>query len=517
MKSDVYTITQDYEIEPGIFVPVLDLEVEELFLRQYNNTGDYIGQVTGVSIGQARFRFDHEEGNFQMWKTAYPDANADNRVDYWHGGATSYRYLTDESLPYLPNTGGILSGVLDMSGNAIGNLPNPAGDTEPETKGSANSKFMKLSGGSFTGDINMSSNKIENLPNPGSDGEPETKASAEEKFFKIEGGILGGDIDMNGNYIDNLGAATDPAHPVRLTDGDGRYIKKGSPSPSPVEAMQIYNQLIFRTLPYLAKDPSHAAHPVHKFFMESYVRQVMNSLNPSAYQQSGNIIRIIPSGVVETNAVYRTLSNGISSASGYATAVRNMIIEIHGGGTDTYPAVDLDFNLLPPGIATPYVHIVGKGNGIIIRVSQDTYEGTAGTNIIGNVIMDSEAEEADVTFINKIFYGVKFSNTFGSGSPVYNFEGCTFLGGCSTAVPCTFDTDCKGTVYDLVNNRPINLVTDKLLEIPTDINSSNVPTGSGWTPDTELFYGTNGALMGEPIGWLPFKMNGVNYKIPYYL
>lgn len=346
----------------------------------------------------------------------------------------------------------------DAQSKIIKNLAAATADGEAVNKGQvyskseADAKYLPLAGGTMSGNIFTNGHAITGLDAPATGTEPETKDSAEAKYLPLAGGVMGGDIDMNGNFIDNLPAPADQKHPLRQQDGDTRYAKKGAYG-DPVEAMQIYNQFIFRKLPYLIDDPSHAKHPVSLLYLDNAIQALLTGLNPSAYQQSGNIIRVIPSGVQETNKVYKTLALAMTNAESFAAVDRPMIIEIHGNGTGT---VETDYNLLPVGTAEEYIHIVGKGNGVILRAAEDTYDGTAGGNIISDIIFDNENEDAVTDFTNKIFYNVKFSNTFGSGNPRYNFTGCIFLGGCSITTAYTF-TSCKGEIKDLANDYNILL------------------------------------------------------------
>lgn len=398
----------------------------------------------------------------------------------------------------LLKSGGTMTGNIAMGSNRITGLPTPAANDQPETRGSADARFIKLTGGTLSGPIDADGQRILQLPNPGTSGEPETKGSGEAKYVQKAGDTMTGPLNV-------LPASAD-AHAMRRSDGDGRYIKKEASG----TAEQVFSQLIFRLLPYLIDNPTHARHPTSRNFVENYCQALLASINPSAYQQSGNIIRLIPSGVVETDKVYREMVFALDKAEDLADSDRHMIIEFHGNGTGSTAG---SYQMLPSGVAEPYVHIIGMSQSVIMGVSEATYEGIAGANIISNLTIDNYNEDAETTFENKVFYNVKFQNTFGSGSPAYHFIGCVFIG-CSITVPYTF-SECKGGMYDLANDQPI-ILAQALANIIDDIDPGNTPDGSGWTPSSEQYYGTTDALLGQPAKWIPIKMDGVDYLMPAY-
>ncbi|MBK9333837.1 MAG: hypothetical protein IPM96_15880 [Ignavibacteria bacterium] len=362
-------------------------------------------------------------------------------VDDSFGGDEGREIFRTDDL--LLKAGGTMTGNIAMGSNRITGLPTPAANDEPETKGNVSANYLKLTGGTLSGPINADGQRITALPNPASSGESETKGSAEAKYLQMAGGTMTGNLTV-------LEAAGDN-NPVRKVDADSAYAKKGA-NLDPVETMQIYNQFIFRTLPYMILAPTHVMHPANRLFVENYCTALLSSINPSAYQQSGNIIRLIPSGVVETDKVYREMVFALDKAEDLAASDRHMIIEFHGNGTGSTAG---SYNMLPSGVAEPYVHIIGMSQAVIMGVSEANYEGTAGANIISNLTIDNYNEDAETTFENKVFYNVKFQNSFGSGTPVYHFINCVLIG-CSITTVYTFTT-CKGDIYDLALDRHILL------------------------------------------------------------
>lgn len=214
---------------------------------------------------------------------------------------------------------------------------------------------------------------------------------------------------------------------------------------------QVLGHVNFRTYPPTSSIAATAlAHLTRRQDMINYVQEVLNGFNPSAYQQSGNIVRCIPSGTQETNKVYRTLSASLTNAASFADATRRMVVEMHGtGDSDTNLT---DATLLPAGSADDYVDIICKGQ-CIVRVAEDTYTGSFDRSIIVGATFDNEAENAVTYWENKIFVDCNFINSFGSGSPIHDFDTCVFKN-CTISTGYTF-VDCVGDLKDATTGQPV--------------------------------------------------------------
>lgn len=302
--------------------------------------------------------------------------------------------------------------------------------------------ILMKSGGAMTGVLDMNGQRITNLPDASSDGEPVKRGYGDGRYLQKSGGAMAGVLDMNGQKITNLPAPTGNTEPLRVLDGlDKRQ--------TATEAQQVYSAVVFRSSVVRLTEPTGLLQLVNRKFVEEYVTRVLQGYNPSAYQQSNNIIRVIFSGVQEDNKVYRKLEEAIIAAALFATSSRHMIVVIEGNGAD---GLLPNHNLLLTGY-DPYIHICGGGPGITLRVAEDIYNYTAlGENIISNVILENENEAAVTNFSNVIFYGVEFKNLFGAGS--FTFENCIFLGGCSFGESVTVElTDCIGELTSTHNNK----------------------------------------------------------------
>lgn len=96
-KSIVIPIIKKVTVSGTSNLLQLDTTIANAFLRRFDDAGVYAEEIVGVSLGDANFQFDIPEGNYQLWKAAYPDATAGNRLDFWHGGAGKYRRIQDEA------------------------------------------------------------------------------------------------------------------------------------------------------------------------------------------------------------------------------------------------------------------------------------------------------------------------------------------------------------------------------------------------------------------------------------
>jgi len=400
LKTVVYTITQkiETELEGQLrWVTILDLSVSNLWLRKYANAAigveaTYLGETIGTPLGLASFSFDIEEGNYQMWKAAYANLDQNNRVDLYHGGAFRYKYEVDESLPYMKK-------ITDGSG----------------TYWAAESLEVR------SGNSVALTNENTLITKEMADGSYLTSAQLLDSFYT--------EAETNNLLL------------LRLDK------QLGAPM------QDIYSQVYFRepNVPYVMLDPSHLKHATNKGWVEAHVNTRLASISSTAFQQSGNIIRVIPSGTQENSRVYRTLEAGISQAASFASATRQMIVVIEGEGVDG--ATLLNFNRLPVGTANPYIDVIGKTSGTVVIVSEDTYTGTAGTDIMANLTFDNVNADAFTTWINRTFYNCRFTNLGGPANGFHAFTNCLFYN-CSTNNANTYDTACKGDIVNSITGAP---------------------------------------------------------------
>ncbi len=323
--------------------------------------------------------------------------------------------------------------------------------SEDTTFGGANGKsiindtdILKKSGGTMTGDINMDSHKITNLPDPASDSEPVKKSYGDGRYLGKAGGTMTGDLNMGTKKILGLPEPASNEEPLRVTDGASRYIGKAAG----ISAQEVRSVVHFLSSTYTHIQPTNLLQVANRKFVEDYVNLYIQGL-VTTDQQSGNILRVLFSGTQEDNRIYTTMASALAKASEFAAADREMILFVEGSGVDD--AVETNYNLITPGTTDPYIHIIGVNRSVVLRVAEDTYT-AGGGNIISTVITDNENEDASTTFEEWIFINVKFTNSFGSGTPSYAFDRCTFLN-CSYEGVTVTATNCKGELFDSGNNR----------------------------------------------------------------
>lgn len=130
--------------------------------------------------------------------------------------------ISTEITKYLPKTGGIMSGSIDMGGKRILNVGTPSINNDAATKGYVDNaiaditpvdKYLPLSGGTMSGFINMGNNPISNVPLPTGDFYVANKkyvdnavADVSSDFLPLTGGALTGQltIDLSGTTDEAL-------------------------------------------------------------------------------------------------------------------------------------------------------------------------------------------------------------------------------------------------------------------------------------------------------------------------
>lgn len=318
------------------------------------------------------------------------------------------------------------------------------------------------SGGTMTGDILMGSNRIKQLPDPADNDEPETKGRIAGFISQIAtdisnaigtallkaGGTMAGNINMNNNRITDLPLPSDNYEPLRLLEGN-RYHDKRFSAPQ----QNIYSKAVFYVNQYLTTDPVDLLHIANRKFVENYCAKIIGGTGPTAYQQSYNIIRCLYSAQQEDNRAYFTLESSILAAEAFASATRQMTVLIEGMGIGTEYLTYPDYNLMPESV-DPYVHIHGTSSNVITRLGDTTYSSeNLWENVLSGLVFDNIDDLATSIFVKKIFINCEFRNTYGTGG--YNFQNCIFLGTSNRfgAVDKVFDSNCKGEYYDITNQK----------------------------------------------------------------
>lgn len=356
-------------------------------------------------------------------------------------------------------------GVYKATGVTAGKYKLWKGSTEDQTHGikdilDSDEVFYK-SGGNMTGAINMDGNRILNLPDPADNNEPEKKGrvataianavsdimTALGNYLPLGGGNMTGDLNMNNKKLKGLPIASANDEALSRGEGDGRYIGKG-----PGSAEQIYRTLLFRVAPYCLEDPTTLLQmPNVKFVLDKIKEAILEySGTVTDFQQSNNQLRIIHSGVQEDGKVYRTTELGVSRASSYATSDQPFVLIFQGqGDIANLP----NCNLLPVTIP-PHVSFIAEGKYIML-MAEDEYVFDE-TNVFVGITFDN-ANESAVTFIDGgVYINCRWINSYGPGA-TWNLENAVLIG-------CTYEgvtvnlTACIGDILDTGNNKKINLM-----------------------------------------------------------
>lgn len=271
------------------------------------------------------------------------------------------------------------------------------------------SDILLKSGGTMTGDINMDGKKITNLPNPATNGEPATKGWTDSEKLAKSGGTMSGDIDMDGHKVTDLADATDPGDAVSLqfleqalVDED--YAKRTSQNIF-TEPNTFSDQTSFSTYPPLCDvDPTNDHHLARRAWI---IQQINNAAVP--YQESVNVIRLMPEGSDQTNKVYNTWAKATNAARLLAGDLRRMTVEIRGAGTAGATIVPNDGGISGNNAFNSYVSYKGINHNILLELSGTVNISVSlGTSLVSDLTFLCEDPDAEITFNGFIFNNVFF-------------------------------------------------------------------------------------------------------------
>lgn len=148
-KSIVIPLTNLVTVSAVTNIRQADTTTAALYLRRFDDAGVYAEEFTGTSLGNGDWQFDIPEGNYQLWKSAYPDATAANRVDKWHGGAAKYRRIQDEvDAKYFQKDGSVqATGQFNLGNFTITSLGDATEATHAMNRQSGDARYAQLSQG----------------------------------------------------------------------------------------------------------------------------------------------------------------------------------------------------------------------------------------------------------------------------------------------------------------------------------------------------------------------------------
>lgn len=231
--------------------------------------------------------------------------------------------------------------------------------------------------------------------------------------------------ECEGLEFRSAGETTEDNSLIRKSEADDRYLLAGT------DDLDLSGRIVY------IQNAVDLASPVTLEQLESVV------MDP--FQESPNVIRLIPGGAAKTAQVYITYASAVQYAKSVRASSRKMCIKVEGMGTSNTFIQISDGGISGQGYFENYISMVGLHEEITLKLPDDTLSfGTAGTATIENFTFIDTDGESNNTFTNVTFKNCKF-NLAGE----VTFSGCTFSGvnKIKSTGNQTF-TSCKGgTVY----------------------------------------------------------------------
>lgn len=201
-------------------------------------------------------------------------------------------------------------------------------------------------------------------------------------------------------------------------------------------------------------DPSSAQEAATK----KYVDDQVASLAITPYQNSANVVRLIPRGTQQTNQVYTTWGAAQNNANSFAASTRPMTVMVEGttaGGS----FIDADNGAIP-GLNTfnSYVSVTSLSQKFIINIDQDESL-TVNNCILTNLYLKHDDGSLGST---PNFNGFVFNNCYIDivSCSTFTFTNCEFRGHCT--IKCSSGTvtytSCKGGVVVTNTTLPATIV-----------------------------------------------------------
>lgn len=322
-------------------------------------------------------------------------------------GGTDGKFIFDSS-EYIVYDGT----SFDANSKKIINVADPTTATGALNRQTGDGRYLQLSGDTMTGAVNMGNHKITNLDDADDPGDAVNLSTLEqtlvdEDFAKRSGGnTFGGDQTFNGN-IEFAGNA----------DFSNNL-------PTCEEVPTADNQLVNK----------------------AYVDDELAALVLVPFQESSNVIRLMPSGTQVTGEVYTTWTGAQTAAAAYATSGRRFIIEIPGGGESSRDiTVNSAFN--------QYVSVKGGNQNVRLLVDDTAYSiGSLGNTIIENITVRRDDDgDGTPSFTNFVFKDCYLDfDTLSLTFVNCDFRGVTKI---KNTGSITF-TNCKGGIVETNGTLP---------------------------------------------------------------
>ena len=174
-------------------------ELEELIGGVVSNFAQFLSKKGGKMEGSIDM-----QGN-RITNVPDPAADADS---------VNKRYVDRKTGNYLPLKGGKMLGEVDMDYKRIYHMPQPSYGSDVATKkyvDDMDSKYLSFSGGTMSGPVDMGNQKITNVPDPTADTDVATKKYVDEHgggvtgdYLPLSGGTMSGPVNMGNQKITNV-------------------------------------------------------------------------------------------------------------------------------------------------------------------------------------------------------------------------------------------------------------------------------------------------------------------------
>jgi hypothetical protein len=193
-------------------------------------------------------------------------------------------------------------------------------------------------------------------------------------------------------------------------------------------------------LPLLGADPSNDNHPTRRSWV---ISQINNAAVP--YQESVNVIRLMPEGTDQTNKSYNTWAKASNAARLLAGDLRRMTVEIKGAGTAGATIIPSDGGISGNNPFNSYVSYQGIHKKLLLELAgTENFTVTPRSTLISNLTIYCNDPDADITFTGVDFDNVKFDF---ADSSALTFDDCILEG-------CTIKVSAGTTTY--TNSRGSN-------------------------------------------------------------
>lgn len=412
-EAFVITLYKTTDLVSGeLKVVQLDTSISALWLRKFDDAGTYTTQYSLTSLGNAKFLAEVPDGRYQLWKSAYPDATAGNRMDFWHGGDAKFKWVSDKDMSYAA-----LSGNNTYTGTNTFN-----GDTV------------------FGGDIQLGSG---------------------DYIHVTEDALINSQLPNLGQVNTLIAAMVDPTELTTALAAELVANKLIFPQMTDGALDQnIYATWTFRdagAIPYILATPTSPFHAANVKFVKDWVNNYLTG--NITFQQTETIIIIDFDCTQEDNRRYFSITGAIAVANAYADVGTRVTLYVEGGNVDNLIAAGNLAYMVLPDTGADYVDIVGMAQQVWITLEDTAYTtATVGKKVIQNITL-SNPGSSSTTFSKYIFRNVKFIGAAGSSNIAFTdcvFENCSK----DSTVAMTYTT-CIGEIFDVSNSQKLIFNTIK--------------------------------------------------------